>query len=145
MPVAESWVIQNLSRGGLGAVVGRVSGDWLGVGRLLAFSLSGDEGAWGVGVIRRLHRTGHGEIYVGVERLSNDVAAIKIRLPELTSGDEEYALLLDGERLLGRVGVLTSSGRVEVAQPEGHWLPVSITELNEQTETFDLARVVLGH
>ena len=73
------------------------------------------------------------------------MAAIKIRLPELTSGDEEYALLLDGERLLGRVGVLTSSGRVEVAQPEGHWLPVSITELNEQTETFDLARVVLGH
>jgi hypothetical protein len=51
----ESWVVENVSRGGFGAVLGNVPGEWLKVGALIAMQPEGGDN-WLVGVIRRYHR-----------------------------------------------------------------------------------------
>ena len=77
-PTAESWVVDDASERGYGAVIRAVAGDWVEVG-----SLVGVEGdvprAWRVGVIRRVRRLEGKQQHVGVELLGRNAILVRMR------------------------------------------------------------------
>ena len=77
---AESWIVEDMSEGGYGAVIPSVAGDWVEVG-----SLVGVEGEtfrdWRVGVIRRVTRSEQQKQRVGVQLLARASALVKLRRP----------------------------------------------------------------
>lgn len=74
----ESWIVENVSRGGFGATVQEIKGDWLKVGALLTLQPEGAEN-WVVGVVRRYHRNSDQEAQVGIEALSRRIASVEVR------------------------------------------------------------------
>jgi hypothetical protein len=77
---AESWIVEDMSEGGYGAVIPSVAGDWVEVG-----SLIGVEGEtfrdWRVGVIRRVTRTEEQQQRVGVQLLTQSSTLVGLRRP----------------------------------------------------------------
>ena len=75
---AESWVVDDVSEGGYGAVIPAVAGDWVEVG-----SLVGVEGEvareWRVGVVRRVLRVDGNQQRVGVQLLSRNASLVRMR------------------------------------------------------------------
>ena len=103
----ESWVVENVSAGGFGAIVPQVKTDWLRVGALLAMQPDGGTN-WVVGAIRRVNRTSAQEARVGIETLSRAPKAVKFRIRGL---GEETGLLLPAAVLgSGEVAVALRSG-----------------------------------
>lgn len=74
----ETWVVDNVSRGGFGVTVQKVKGDWLKVGALLALRSDLVEG-WVIAVVRRYHRVGDAGAQVGMATLSRRVACVELR------------------------------------------------------------------
>lgn len=74
----ESWVVENVSRGGFGAVVNDVPSEWLKVGALLAMQPEGGDN-WLLGVVRRYHRQSEHEAHVGIEALSRQVVSVELK------------------------------------------------------------------
>jgi hypothetical protein len=104
---AESWVVENVSAGGFGAIVPQVKTDWLRVGEILALQPDGGTN-WIVGVIRRVSRTTANEARVGIETLSRSPRVAKFRVKGL---GEETGLLLPSAVLgSGEVAVALRSG-----------------------------------
>jgi len=87
---AESWIVDNVSAGGIGAVVPQVKGDWLRVGTLLAMQPDGGAN-WVVGMVCRVNRTSTQEARVGIQTLSRAPAVAKFSLRGL--GDHVGVLL----------------------------------------------------
>ena len=101
---AESWIVDNVSAGGIGAVVPQMKGDWLRVGTLLAMQPDGGAN-WVVGMVRRVNRTTLQEAKVGIQTLSRAPSLGKFSLrgsgghvgillpsPVLGSGETSIAL-----------------------------------------------------
>jgi hypothetical protein len=139
---AESWIVDNVSAGGIGAVVSQVKGDWLRVGALLAMQPDGGAN-WVVGIVRRLNRVGAQEARVGIQTLSRAPALGKFSLrgmdghagillpsPVLGSGETSIALKLGtyarGQNLETEIG-----GKQHVFMPQGS---------PESGEDYDLVR-----
>lgn len=140
----ESWVVQNVSTSGLGALIPRVTGDWLQVGQLLALAFQESNSAWKLAVVRRLHQTAQGQIYVGLEILAQRVQSARLSLPGMVLQDEEYALILDDTetselKLLTRVGTLGASGTAQI-EAKGRFAVRTRCWL-EKSGSFDLALV----
>jgi hypothetical protein len=76
---AEKWVVENISVGGIGAIVPKLNGDWLRVGTLLAMQPDGGAN-WVVGLVRRMKRTTAQEARVGIETLSRTPSLAKFAL-----------------------------------------------------------------
>src|SRR5258706_13621344 len=66
---AESWIVENVSAGGFGAVVPQLKGDWLRVGALLALQPEGGSN-WVLGVIRRVNKSAGQQARAGIETLA---------------------------------------------------------------------------
>lgn len=92
---AESWVIENISSGGIGAIVDKTLGDWLGIGRLVGMSVEGGSSACSVGVVRRCSRLPQNQVSVGIRILAKESFAIA-----LDGQEERDALLLNDGRVL---------------------------------------------
>jgi hypothetical protein len=139
---AESWIVDNVSAGGIGAVVPQMKGDWLRVGALLAMQPDGGAN-WVVGMVRRLNRTSSQEARVGIQTLSRAPALAKFTLrgmgehvgvllpsPVLGSGETAIALKAGlyarGQNLETDVG-----GKQHVFMPQGS---------PESSEDYDLVR-----
>ena len=108
---AESWVVENVSAGGFGAIVPQVKSDWLRVGVLLAMQPDGGTN-WVVGAIRRVNRISAQEARVGIETLSRAPKVAKFRIRGL---GEETGLLLPAAVL--------GSGEVSIALRAGVYPP----------------------
>jgi hypothetical protein len=108
---AESWVVENVSAGGFGAIVPQAKGDWLRVGTLLAMQPDGGNN-WLVGAIRRVSRTSAQEARVGIETISRAPKVVKFRVRGL---GEETGLLLPSAVL--------GSGEVSIALRAGVYPP----------------------
>ncbi len=80
----ESWVVENVSRGGFGALVPNLAADWLKVGALLALQPEGGEN-WLLGIIRRYHRTTENEARVGIEALARQVVSVEAHVRSASS------------------------------------------------------------
>jgi hypothetical protein len=108
---AESWVVENVSAGGFGALVPQVKSDWLHVGALIALQPDGGTN-WIVGAVRRVNRITPTEARVGIETLSRAPRVARFRLRGL---GEETALLLPSAVL--------GSGEVSIALRSGVYPP----------------------
>ena len=94
----ESWVIEDVSRGGFGAVLNTIPGEWLKVGALVAMQPPGGE-HWLLGIVRRYHRTGESDAHVGVETLARQAtpAELKARAASSYAAVPGIRALLIGE------------------------------------------------
>lgn len=72
---AEAWLVDDVSLGGMGAVVPITRNDWIRIGALVGMQPEGGDN-WLLGVIRRYTRTGNSEGSVGIETLSKAPRAI---------------------------------------------------------------------
>lgn len=85
-PDTETWVVENMSAGGFGAVIPQVKGDWLKIGSLLAVqpdTQGGARGPWDLAIVRRLSREGEGgaktQASAGVQILARQAITVDLR------------------------------------------------------------------
>lgn len=108
---AESWIVENVSDGGYGAIIPAAKSDWVRVGALIGVKTETAK-HWGIGIIRRVTRDEHQQRRVGVQVLSKAVIPVRLgKSGDLVSGPADPALLLsmtpDGQ---GEVGVILRDG-----------------------------------
>jgi hypothetical protein len=141
---AESWVIENVSAGGFGALVQQVKGDWLRVGALVAIQPEGGSN-WVVGMVRRVSRTSGQQARVGIQTLSRAPAVSKFVVTGARNAAEQGVLLRGNEPGSGdvqialRPGVFapgqnleaTRSGRQHIYMPTG---------FGERGEDYEIGR-----
>lgn len=143
----ESWVVENVSRGGFGAVLGDVPGEWLRVGALIAMQPEGGDN-WLIGVVRRYHRESESEARVGIEALSRQANAQEVRVRSASSygaaATTPVLLLLDGNdagelRVILPYGAFSPRESLEYAC-DGRRFVLDPVSLLEQTADYELAR-----
>jgi hypothetical protein len=139
---AESWVVENVSAGGFGALVPQAKSDWLRVGALLAMQPDGGNN-WLVGAIRRVNRTSPQQARVGIETLSRAPKVMKFRVRGL--GEETGVLLPAAVLGSGEVAIALRSG----VYPPGQNLEASLGDKEhvympqggaERAEDYELVR-----
>ena len=134
----ESWIVENVSAGGFGAVIPQVKGDWLSVGAILALQPEGGSN-WVVGLVRRVNKVEDHQARVGIQTLSKSpmvsqfslgVAAeqgIMLKGTEPDRGDLSIAL---------RLGVFAPTQNLEADRNGTRhvYMPVGLAERGEDYE-----------
>lgn len=143
----ESWVVENVSRGGFGALLNDIPGEWLKVGALLAIQPEGGDN-WLLGCVRRYRRESVTEAHVGIETLARLVQAVELK-PKTASSYAAVAgipslLLLEGNAP-GEVRAIlpqyTFDPRDSLEyQQDGRRVVLEPVLLVEQTADYELAR-----
>ena len=141
---AESWVVENVSDGGYGAIVPPQKIDWVRVGALIG--MKGETSNYlGVGLIRRITRDAHQQRRVGIKVLTKTAIPVRISKANTMSAlnfdlREETAILLTvkpdarGEvDMLLRVGIFKGRDSLEMTVQERNYqlVPSSIVEAGE--------------
>jgi hypothetical protein len=143
----ESWIVENVSAGGFGALVPQLRGDWLKVGRLLGLQPEGGSN-WIIGVVRRFQRDALQQGAVGIQTLARAAQPVPVRLVSGqmgTSRDTETAILLGpidsaGEaQLLLRSDVLLPGQNLQLER-EGRTYLLLPTGAMERGSDYDLVR-----
>jgi len=146
----ESWIVENVSDGGYGAVIPTVASDWIRVGTLVGLHSEASK-HWGVGLIRRMLRDQQQQRHVGIEVLTRTAIPVKLSQAQtlsFTGGDRdsERAILLPaGPDARGEVGVIMRHGRFNgrdgldmmVSDKSYRLTPIRLVEGGED---FDWAR-----
>jgi hypothetical protein len=136
---AESWVVENVSVGGFGAVVPQLKGDWLRVGALLALQPEGGTN-WVLGLVRRVNKTGSQQARVGIETLSKAPVISAFSVSGSSGASEQGILLQNGgateARIVLRPGVYAPAQNLELARGERHhvFIPQGMAERGEDYE-----------
>ncbi len=137
----ESWIVENVSAGGFGAVVQQLKGDWLKVDTLIAMQPEGGNN-WVVGIVRRVNKVGASQARVGIQTLSKVPVAAQF---EAGRTSQTGVLLKSGEpeggdvRIVLRAGMfvpgqnleLERNGRFHVFMPQG---------VEDRGEEYEIAR-----
>jgi hypothetical protein len=144
----EVWIAENVSRGGFGALVGNIPGDWLKVGALVAMQPEGGEN-WLLGVIRRFHRLSEKDARVGIQALATKAISIDIRsrgtsIYMAAAGASPALMLLDGNdpnefRVILPPATFDPRESMEYAR-NGQRFQLTPVSLIEQAADFELAR-----
>ena len=74
---AESWIVENVSDGGYGAIIPAAKSDWVRVGALIGVKTETSK-HWGIGIIRRVTRDEHQQRRVGIQSLSKIAIPVRI-------------------------------------------------------------------
>lgn len=147
---AESWIVENVSDGGYGAIIPAQKTDWIKVGTLIGIKTE-TSNYLGVGLIRRIARDAHQQRRVGIQLLTK--AAIPVVMSKsgaITSVNvdlttEPAILLTATPDAQGEVGVLLRGGafsgreKLEMRYRDQSYLlmPQRIVEFGED---FDWAK-----
>ena len=144
----EVWVAENVSRGGFGALLDSIPGEWLKVGALLAMQPEGGDN-WLLGVVRRYHRLSERDARVGIQALATKALSIEVRprgssIYMAAAGSTPALMLLDGnepDELRVILPPMTFDPRdsMEYAR-DGKRFQLTPISLVEQTEDYELAR-----
>jgi hypothetical protein len=149
----ESWVIDDVSAGGFGAVVPEMKPEWIRVGALIGTRPEG-VARWGVGIIRRLKRDARNQGYVGVQTVSRETQKVKLKpvgaawgggLPVDAAGYLSALWLADGGDQMGeaslvmRASTFSPTQSLEMVREDRNWLLIP-RGLEEHGEDYDLAR-----
>lgn len=143
----ESWLVENVSRGGFGAMLNTVPGEWLRVGALIAMQPEGGDN-WLLGVVRRYHREAQSEARVGVQALATKVAAVELRKRSASTyaaaSGTPALLLLDGNdpdelRVAMPLSSFSPREDMEYAREGRRYLLKPIAQI-EKTVDFELVR-----
>lgn len=107
----ESWIVENVSVGGFGALVPQVRGDWLRIGCLLAMQPEGGDN-WLVGVVRRLSRPSLQQAAVGIQTIARGAVPVELRVHtgHIVSEGSETGILLDPGSPDGEMQLLVRAG-----------------------------------
>jgi hypothetical protein len=143
----ESWIVENVSSGGFGALVPQLRGDWLRIGCLLGLQPEGGSN-WIIGVVRRFQRDATQTGAVGIQTVGRAAAPAQVRLVSGQAGisrDTETAILLGPldstaeAQLLLRTGVLAPGQNLQLEQ-NGRVYLLLPTGGMERGEDYDLLR-----
>ncbi|HUO44390.1 MAG TPA: hypothetical protein VMT94_05690 [Burkholderiales bacterium] len=149
-PDGESWIVENVSDGGYGAIIPQVRGDWICVGAVVGVKTETAK-AWGAGVIRRLTRDKFEQRCVGIQLLSKSATAVRLApagnvssLNATREGDQAILLSVapdkNGEiELLLRVGSFTTGQSLDMSVGGKSYLLMP-SKLIEGGDDFDWAR-----
>ena len=74
----ESWVVENVSHGGFGMVIGDAQDEWLKVGTLVTMQPEGGDN-WLLGVVRRFRRDSDKVAHVGILTLARQLRAVELK------------------------------------------------------------------
>lgn len=143
----ESWVVENVSRGGFGAVLGNIPGEWLKVGALLVMQPEGGEN-WLLGVIRRYHRESENEARVGIQALATKAISVELRARRASSYAAAAgipALMLQDGNAADELRVILPPATFDPREgmeylSEGRRFLLSPVALIEQTADYELVR-----
>jgi len=136
---AESWIVENVSSGGFGAVVPQLKGDWLRVGALLALQPEGGSN-WVLGVVRRVNKVTGQQARVGIETLSKTPVLSRFAVSGARSATEQGVLLKNGEaaetRIVLKPGVFAPAQNLEAALGGRRfvYIPQAVAERGEDYE-----------
>jgi hypothetical protein len=142
----ESWIVENVSSGGFGALVPQLRGDWLRIGCLLGLQPEGGSN-WIVGVVRRFQRDATQTGAVGIQTLARNANPVPVRLVTAQIGasrDTETAILL-GEvdsteaQVLLRASTLLPGQNLQLEQSGKTYLLIP-TGAMERGDDYDLVR-----
>lgn len=143
----ESWVVENVSRGGFGAVVTEVRADWLKVGVLVAIQPDGGDN-WLLGIVRRYNRNNETEARAGIETLSQRVISIEMKARTASSyaaaGGTPALWMLDGNEA-GEARLVMPPASFDVRESlefmhEGKRHLLTPVALVEHTMDYEVAR-----
>lgn len=143
----ESWVVENVSRGGFGAVVSDIPADWLKVGALLALQPEGGEN-WLLGIVRRYHRVTENDARAGIETLALHAMAVEVK-PRTASSYAAVpgipALIIEEGGAPGEVLVVLPASSFDLREnleysAQGKRYQLIPVAMQEQTADFELAR-----
>ncbi len=148
---SESWIVENISDGGYGAIIPQIKGDWVRVGSLLGLKAETAK-YWGAGVIRRITRDEYQQRRVGIQVLSKAVIPVRLSAAGKVSSinatrEGDQAVLLsstpdsEGEiEMLLKVGSFTAGQSLEMHLRSGKSYLLMPSKLVEGAEDFDLAK-----
>ncbi len=130
----ESWIVENVSEGGFGAVIPQVKGDWIEAGTLLAVQAENSP-LWAVAIIRRIARDEYQLRHVGIQLLAQ--AVIPVRLSPTGSASLANAMRE------GAPGVLLSTtpdkhGEIALLLRGGSYTPGQVLEMNVRGKHYHL-------
>jgi hypothetical protein len=139
----ESWVVEDVSAGGFGALVPQLHGEWLRVGTLLAMQPEGGNN-WVVGVVRRVNRISDRETRVGIQTLSKTPAVSKFDLRGIGT---QYGVVLEGGE---QAAIALSAGvyakglnlEAERAGRQHVYMPQGVTSRGEDYEIVRFREMV---
>ena len=147
---AESWIVENASDSGYGAIIPGMKSDWIKVGMLIGVRSETAE-YWGVGLIRRIVVAEQQRRHVGIQLLTTTAIPVKISISRTMSftdadGETEPVILLStGPDSRGEIGVVMRGGlfnsrdRLDMTVRDKSFLltPVGLVEGGED---FDWAK-----
>jgi hypothetical protein len=114
-PAAESWIVDNVSDIGYGAIIPAKMGDWIRVGVLVGVRNEMSE-SWAVGLVRRITIDEHQQRRVGIQLLTNAAHPVGLCKAD-TQTSLNFDITVDQAILLsaspdaeGEVGVLLGRG-----------------------------------
>ncbi len=146
----ESWIVENISDGGFGAIIPEVKGDWIKLGSLLGVQPETAK-FWGAAVIRRITCDEFQQRCVGIQVLSNTIIPVKLSPTGAASTfnamrDGDPAVLLsttpdpnDEIALLLKVGSFTA-GQALAMTVRGRVYQLIASKLIEGGDDFDWAK-----
>jgi hypothetical protein len=109
---AESWVVENVSDNGYGALVPAAATDWLRVGEMIGVQVEGTA-QWGIGIVRRVSRDDQRQHHVGIEIISRSVTMVRISQGEAAREGENAVLLAGAPDGNGEIGMVMRAGRYD--------------------------------
>jgi len=129
----ESWIVENVSEGGFGAVIPQVKGDWIKVGTILAVQSEASQ-FWAAAIIRRITRDEYQLRHVGIQLLAQ--AVIPLQLAPAGSASSGNAMR--------EPGVLLSPtpdrhGEIALLLRGGSYTPGQGLEMNVRGKRYHLA------
>ncbi len=141
----ESWIVENVSAGGFGAVVSQVKGDWLRVGALVAMQPEGGSN-WVVGLVRRVSKIAGQQARVGIQTLSRSPAVSQFAIGGARGRAGETGVLLKGGdpasaevRIALRPGVFAPGQNLEASR-DGRQFVYQPTGFGERGEDYEIGR-----
>ena len=143
----ESWIVENVSSGGFGALVPQLRGDWLRIGCLLGLQPEGGSN-WLIGVVRRFQRDATHTGAVGIQTVGRTAQAVRVRVVTAQIGpsaDTETAVFLGPvdstaeTHMLLRGGVLLPGQNLQLEQNGKTYLLLPTGGM-ERGEDYDLVR-----
>jgi hypothetical protein len=141
---AETWVIENVSAGGFGALVPQVKGDWLRVGALVAIQPEGGNN-WVVGMVRRVSRTPDQRARVGIQSLSRAPVVSQFVVTGARNANEQGVLLRGNDpasaevQIALRPGIFAPGQNLEATRAGRHHVYMP-TGFGERGEDYEIGR-----
>ena len=132
--VSESWIVENISAGGFGAIVPPVKGDWIEVGSVLGV-MSETAKYWGAGIVRRLACDEFQQRRVGIQLISKAVIPVRVSPAGNVSS---INVMRDGDAAVLLSTTPDRHGDVALLLKTGSYIPNQPLEMNVHGKRYYL-------